>query len=72
MLVQFVISESVKVEQNPLQVNNQYVWSFCNQYSLTDVNFLVAAIALVVIDNFSLNLLRKWLVDRFYVFNCKR
>lgn len=49
VLVNFVISERIKVEYNSLQVNYQHVRCLCNQGSFADVNCLLATIAFVIV-----------------------
>lgn len=51
--VDFVIAEGVEVKYDSLQMHYQHIWSLGYQCSSTNINLLIAAIALVVIDNFS-------------------
>jgi hypothetical protein len=72
VLIQFVVSKSVEVENNSLEMQNQDVWSLSNQNSLADINFFVAAFALVVIDNFTFNLFCQRIVNGLDVFYSER
>ena len=50
-----LIDESVKIEHVTLQVQNKVVGTFANYGFFHDVSFLVAEIALVVVDDFALH-----------------
>lgn len=49
--IDLVISESVKIENDSLEVDNEDIRGLRNQGSLTDIYFLHAAVTLVVIDD---------------------
>ena len=69
--VYFRVSESLKIETNPLAVYNKHIWSFRNQCSLGNVYFFIATIALEITNHFSLQLFLKWVVKWFDVFDDK-
>ena len=69
MGVDLVILESVKVEDDPLQVHNQHVWRVGNELSLLNVYLLLAVFALKVVDDGALNHLLQTLVQPLAVFH---
>jgi hypothetical protein len=44
MLVDLVILESIEVEQDPLQMHNQYVGCFSDKSPFRDIDFLTASV----------------------------
>jgi hypothetical protein len=70
MLVHLVVLESVKVEDDPLQMHYQNVGSLGNQSPLAHIYFLFASTALVVVDDLAINQLLQTLMNSFYVLHC--
>jgi len=63
VLVDFVISECIEVENDSLQVNDQDVGSFCDQRTLANIDCLFAAITLVIVYYFALNHFLEAVID---------
>jgi len=61
--VELVVDESVKVEDDSLEMENQDVWSLRDQGSLGQIDLLVATITLIVTDDLSFDLLLKRLLN---------
>lgn len=71
MLVDLVVGELVEVEDDPLQVHNQHVWSLGDQGPLAHIHLPLAAAALVVVDDLALDQLLKAIVHAFDVLHCE-
>ena len=56
--------ESVEVETDSLQMHNKNVRSGCNHGALLQVNFPIAAVTLIIINDFTFDLLLKGLFNR--------
>ena len=69
--VDLVILECIKVEDDPLEMDNQNIRSFCNETSLKDINFLIASLTSVVINDRTLNHLLQALVQALSILNWK-
>jgi hypothetical protein len=55
VLIQLIILEGIEIEDDPLEMYNQYIRSFCNKCSFANIDFLFASTALVIVDDFTLN-----------------
>lgn len=55
VLVEFVVLKGVEVEDDPLEVDDQHVWRLRDQRSLAHIHLLLAAAALVVVDDLPLD-----------------
>ena len=64
--IDFIVLKRVEVETNPLQVHNEDIGSRCNHSTLLEVHFAAAAVAVVIIDDFTFDELFEGLLDRFY------
>lgn len=56
MVIQLIVSKSIKVEYDSLEMQNQNVRCFSNQNSLANIDFFIAAIALVVVNHLAFDL----------------
>ena len=71
VMIDFVILEGVEVKDDPLMVNDKHIWSLCNQSSLTDIHLLLAASALIIADDLTLDLGHEAFVYSLDVFDGK-
>jgi hypothetical protein len=55
MRVYLVILKCVKVENDPLQIDNEYIWWLRDKLSSLNIDLLFAVIALEVINNSALD-----------------
>ena len=61
--VDFIVLECVEVEADPLKMHDKNVGRRCNHCALLQVDLPVAAVALVVVDDFALDQLLERLFD---------
>jgi hypothetical protein len=71
VMIDFVILEGIKVKDDPLKVNDKYIWSLGNQGSLADIHLLLAASALIIADDLTLDLSLEAFVHSFDIFHGK-
>jgi hypothetical protein len=48
--VQFVLLEGVEIKHNSLKMEDQHVWSLCDQHTLFHISSFLASSALIVTD----------------------
>jgi hypothetical protein len=70
--VELVALEGLEVEDEALQVHNQHVWGRGYQSSLAHVDLLLAATALVVADDLTLDQLLETIVHALDVLHSQR
>jgi hypothetical protein len=70
--VDLIVSESIEIENNSLQVNDKYIRSLRDQYSLANIYLLLAVIAFVIVNNFSFYEFLQTIMHRFGILNSKR
>jgi hypothetical protein len=71
VMIDFVILEGIEVKDDPLMVNDKHIWSLGNQGSLSDIHLLLAASALIIADDLTLDLSHEAFVYSLDVFHSK-
>jgi len=71
VMIDFVILEGIEVKDDPLMVNDKHIWSLGNQGSLSDIYLLLAASALIIADDLTLDLSHEAFVYTLDVFHSK-
>ena len=61
--VDFVVLERIKVEADALQVHDEDIRCLSNHHSLVQINLTIAAVALIVADDFTFKLLLQRLLN---------
>ena len=69
LAIDLLVTKGVIVEHNSLQVHNEHVWHFAEQLSFLEVDFLVAAVAVKVLNSLAFNDFAEACVEILSVFN---
>lgn len=65
----FLIYESIKVENNPLKMNDKDFWNYADSGSFCHIDFLLTKITLVVVNHLTQDISIEWVSQSFWILN---